>query len=156
MPKHYETQEMLAHKNCWFWLLTTIFGMCVVDFHHLYLNSIERGATTIQYFNVRKNSDFICHTLSGTYHKPRYKFLIHRVGNDIYFIEHLVPITDRNGQIKRDPIYKQRNIRKTCGNLITNNCFVCRNYLQRNGMTQYNTKHWWCKLCKFPLCAVDC
>ena len=25
---------------------------------------------------------------------------------------------------------------------------------EKNGTTKYNTTHWWCKLCKIPLCAV--
>ena len=125
--------------------------MCVVDFHRLYLNSIKRGATTIQECNVRKLADFIYHTLSGTNHKPGYTFLRHRVGNYTNLMKHLVRIQDRNGQTNRDPTVQN----KFCGNPIANKCFVCIKYLQQNGMTQYKKTRWWFKFCKLPLCAVD-
>ena len=60
------------------------------------------GATTIQQCNVRNFSDLICHILSGAYHKPRYTFLRHIVGNNINSMEHILRVTDRNGQINRD------------------------------------------------------
>ena len=100
---------MMAHKkNCWFQLLITIVGMCVFGFHGLYLNSIKRGATTIQECKVRKISYFIFQTLLGTHHKPWYKFIRHRSENNINFTEHLVRITDRNGKTNRYPTDKQK------------------------------------------------
>ena len=63
-------------KNFWFWLIATIFGMCVVVVYCLYLNSIKIGATKIQEFNIRKLSDLIWHTLSRTNYMPWYTFQI--------------------------------------------------------------------------------
>ena len=114
----------------------------------------KRGATNIQECNVRTFDALIFHTLSGTNPKTWYTFLIHRVGNRDNFMEHILRTQDRNVQTKREHIYKQKNNHKTRFNTITNNCFVCRNYLHRNGMTQYNTTQWWRKLYKLPMCAV--
>ena len=118
------------------------------------MNSIKRGATRVQECYVRTFSDLICHAFSSTNHKPWFTFLRHGVGNNINFTKHLVCIKDRNGQKNRYPTDKKNN-HETCGNPITNNCFVCRKYLQRNVIIQYNTTQWWCKLCKLTLCAVD-
>ena len=82
--------------------------MCVVGFYHLYLNSIKRGATTIQEHNVRKFADLICHKLSGTNHNPCYTFLRHIIENNRIFIEHLVRTQDKNGQKNRYPADKQK------------------------------------------------
>ena len=120
---------MRTHKNCWFWLLTTIVGMCVVNFHRLYFNSIKIGSTSIQECNAGKFSDFIFHTL---------------------FLQ------DINRQTNRDLTDKQKIKYKTRGNPITNNWCVRRKYLQRNGMNQYNIAQWWYKLWNFPLCTVNC
>jgi hypothetical protein len=30
-------------RNCWFWLLTTLLGMCIVDMHRLYRNLINEA-----------------------------------------------------------------------------------------------------------------
>ena len=51
-----------------------------------------------------------------------YKFLRHRVGNNIDFTEHLVHIKFRNRQTKRYPTEKEVNNQNTCGNHTTNNC----------------------------------
>ena len=137
----------MSHKIFCFWLLKIIIGVCVVNFHHMYLNSIKRGANKIQEWNVRKFYDLICHTLSGTNHKPWYTFLRHAVGNNNNFMEHIVHIQDRNVQTNRYPTDKHKKNHKTCGDPITNNLFVCRKHLKVNGMTQYNTTQWWWKLC---------
>ena len=97
---------MLAHKNFWFLILTTIVVVCVVGFHHLYLNSIKIGATKIQKCNVRTFAYLICHTLYRTNKKPRYTFIGIIIGNNKNFIENLVCIQDRNGQKTRYPAEK--------------------------------------------------
>ena len=130
--------------------------MCVVNFHHLYLSLIKRGASTIQELNVRKFADFICHKLSGTNHKRWYTFLRHIIVNSNNFMEHLVHIQGRNGQTNRDSPYIQKKNHKTCGNPFTDKLFICRKYLHRNVKTNYNKTQWWYKLCKLPLCAVNC
>ena len=155
MQKHSEPREILAHKKIlvlayyhYCWHVCCQFLSCVFKFN-------KRGATTIKECNVRKFSDLICHTLSGTNHNPWYIFLRHRIVNNNHFVEHRVRIQDRNVQQNRYPTYKQKKNHKSCGNPFKNKCFVCRKYMHINRNNQYNTTQWWCKLCILPLCVVD-
>ena len=76
---------------------------------------------------------WFCHKLSGANHKQWYTFLINTIVNNKIFMGHLVYLKNRNGKTNIHPIDKFKDNHKTHGNPFTNTCFVCRNYLQRNG-----------------------
>eukprot|EP00957_Ditylum_brightwellii_P139478 10630171-Ditylum_brightwellii.AAC.1 len=96
-----QCQNILNLERCWptrinwFPLLTSTTGVSAADFHRLYLNEDKRGSLPFQEYGIRKFSDMICHSLAAKSLRPWYRFFRHSCGNDISFISHLVPITDK-------------------------------------------------------------
>ena len=147
-------------RNVWFRLIVTIVGMSVVDFHRLYLNKLNResslGRTNDKYMDVRKFADLICHPLSkrntvSWNGKPKGALAIHKDDINSY----LKRIENNLGEINRPPTHKQKSRRKEQGNPYTKNCYVCRKYLDKRGITMYHTTQWSCVTCGIPLCGID-
>ena len=96
-------------KDCWFRLLTTMTGMCVVDMHRWYRNvKANRGGLDFSTFHldefegdyeiaVRKFSDMLCARLSDSNRKQYHK---RQMRNNWY--ENVVDIEMRLERIKRD------------------------------------------------------
>ena len=152
-------------RNVWFRLLTTVVGMSVVDFHRLFLNTQKKLMPSSKkysfddnnnYVNIRKFADLICHSLGHKQFRP-WSSNSKNIGTikKHSVQKYLKRIEDAVGRINREPTEKQRKRRKESGNPYTKNCYVCRKYLDVDGLTVYNTTQWCCVTCGMPICAMD-
>jgi hypothetical protein len=130
-------------RKCWFRLLTTLVGMCVVDMHRLYHNL---RPSEYQEMDILQFSDVICKKL-----KPRNWRLPQRLKPG----EALERISNHDGDTRYKLTDKLYNKGRNVGKSIQQNCFVCRKYLKRNGSTLYNQTSFRCSLCKMPMCKKD-
>jgi hypothetical protein len=130
-------------RKCWFRLLTTLVGMCVVDMHRLYRNL---RPSEYQEMDILQFSDVICKKL-----KPRNWRLPQRLKPG----EALERISNHDGDTRYKLTDKLYNKGRNVGKSIQQNCFVCRKYLKRNGSTLYNQTSFRCSLCKMPMCKKD-
>ena len=69
--------------------------------------------------------------------------------------KYLKRIEDAAGRVNRDPTEKQRKRRKESGNPFTKKYYVCRKYLDVDGLRVYNATQWCCVSCWMPICAMD-
>jgi hypothetical protein len=132
-------------KCCWFRLLTTVVGMCVVDTHRLYRN---HNYEVYGKMDVREFADNLCKNLvrrttsSLAHHRPN-----ELPGSAIQ----LKRILNHGGKMTRDATMCQRVIYgRSTGQSVSVNCWMCRKYHKR-----YNTTTWCCVDCDTPLCNVD-
>lgn len=130
-------------RHCWFRLLTTLVGMCVIDMHRLYRNL---RTSQFQEMDIIQFSDFICKNLKRrTWRIPQRR----KPG------ELLERITNSDGNLRYQLTNRQYNKGRNVGKSIQQNCYICRKYLMPNGDTQYNQTSFRCVACKMPLCKKD-
>jgi len=158
-------------RCCWFRLLTTLLGMCVVDCHRWDKNMRAGGMATRreenddddgdiveQSLRIRKFSDLICDYLT-TIEKKNRATPRPAVGRQAepgtQEQEYLVRITNRHGSTTKEPTTKDIRKGKTHGGSVVQNCWICRKYLLPNGATKYQQTSHKCKDCGMPLCAQD-
>lgn len=144
-------------KDCWFRLIMTLTGMCVVDFHRLYTNiksedDSARNKAEIDALDVRKFSDMLCSSLRKRSRRPAgtlAQFSVARCAAP------LARIQGPDGTEAREVTGRQREDGKSVGTSRQMTCFMCRKYLKANGSTRYQNTSFWCKKCQMPLCKVD-
>ena len=138
-------------KSCWFRLLTTLIGMCVVDMYRVYLNHDKRKydkMDIIQFadeisLNLRPRTVKKAPTLAAALHTLK--------GQEL----RLERITNEFGETCRPPTDRQMRRGRATGNSITAHCFICRKYMKKQGTTNYVQTAFRCLDCKMPLCKAD-
>jgi hypothetical protein len=140
-------------KCCWFRLLATVVGMCVVDMHRLYRNQIPGLYGEM---DVRKFADLLCSDLvrrNTTFLSQNHltTSLSHHHLNDVPAgAIHLKRIV-HSGKTTREATYKQKvKYGRATGQSFSANCWMCRKY-----ESEYKTTTWCCVDCETPLCNVD-
>jgi hypothetical protein len=138
-------------RNCWFRLLTTLLGMCVVDMHRLYRNLRNEE---FQQVDILEFSDMLCKklTMRSSRQTERLASLRGQKADDASILER---ITDRDGNNRFTVTDKQLSRGRNVGKSIHQNCYVCRKYLTPEGDTEYNQTTFRCSDCKMPLCKKD-
>lgn len=138
-------------RNCWFRLLTTLIGMCLVDMHRIYRNK-KRGYYSD--IDILEFSYYVCKQLVKRNVRQN-KQLASLAGTDLGNTSTLERITDKDGN-ERFKITNNQAIRgRNVGKSIHLNCFLCRKYLDSDGETIYRQTTFRCSECKMPLCKKD-
>ncbi len=149
-------EESWPTKDCWFRLLTTLLGMCVVDMHRYYrshkLIKEKVRQSEVDQVRIRRFSDMLCKDLklnlrTRNLHIPRNE----DAGSE-YVLER---IRDKNGSTTRPPTDKQVRQGKHVGTACNKMCFICRKYRKVDGSTVQQQTTFCCKKCKMPLCKKD-
>lgn len=60
-----------------------------------------------------------------------------------------------NGSKTRPPTQKQLDSGRKIGAACNATCFICRKFLNADGMTVYRQTTWCCSICKMPICKED-
>jgi hypothetical protein len=144
-------------RDCWFRLIVTLTGMCVVDFHRLYKNiksedASGRNKTEIDALEVGRFSDLLCNSLRKRSRRPAgtlAQFSVAQASAPLARIE------GEDGTVTREVTEKQRQKWKSVGTSRQMKCFMCRKYLKSDGTTRYSDTSFWCASCKMPLCKSD-
>ena len=151
-------------RTCWFQLLTTIVGMCVVDFHNVWRNQRRKQyvatsalAIDVEEMEIKKFSDLICANLREVLSwraltlQQFHDSVLGARGQGI-----LERIQNESGSTTRNVTEKQKQkLFRSVGTSRQMNCFVCRKYLSPAGSTVYRSTSFWCKTCRMPLCKKD-
>ena len=146
MEKRWET------RNAWFRLVTAVTAMSVVDMCRVYRHNMIKilgeeqedvdGMQTIQF------TDWMCANLREWKHSKTRKSHTKKK-------EMLERIRDMDGNTNREPTVKQAEDGRNVGNALTQQRFVCRRHLDRNGITTHRTTSCRCKDCHMPLCHMS-
>lgn len=164
-------------RDCWFRLLATMVGFCVVDMcrWHRHVKSksddndnMRRRRTTGNDMNdlfyvevdyeieIKKFSDMICSCLEDAMRKQRAKRIglanITPTGPDKDDRPKLERIRATNGSTTRNRTDKQRAQDRRVGTAANRNCYVCRKYLKKDNSVNYVQTCFYCSYCKMPLC----
>ena len=167
-------EKKWATKDCWFRLLTTMVGFCIVDMHRWYRNvkardgggevvkRRSRNSTLNEYSNfefeyevqIRKFSDILCGSLEDVTRKQlaQRKTMTISTPNDERNNIGLERIRSADGSTTRPPTKKQEEQGRRVGTAVNGNCFICRKYLTKNGTVNYQQTCFCCVICKMPLC----
>jgi hypothetical protein len=139
-------------KNCWFRLLITLVGMCVVDCYRIYLNHDKQKYSKM---DIVQFADEI--TMNLRLRTPKKATTLQAERNTIQGQDiRLERITNENGDIHRQPTDLQRTkLGRATGNSITANCYICRKYMKEAGKTNYVQTAFRCLDCKMPICKAD-
>jgi len=135
-------------RNCWFRLLTTLMGMCIVDMHRLYRNKLNDKYSDI---DILEFSDLICKKLIVRSRRQNGRLALSSIENTGI----LERITDKDGNNRFLLTDKQETRGRNVGRSIHQNCFICRKYLTPTGETEYIQTTFRCSDCKMPLCKKD-
>ena len=167
-------------RDCWFRLLNTMIGFCVVDMHrwcrHKKANSDDNeqmirrrlaGANANDLFHVevdyeieiKKFSDMLCCCLESAIRKQRAA----RVCDVNPSVAPTATASDNgmasferrrraNGSKTREPIEKTLSSQRSAGTAVNRNCFICRNYLKKDGRINYVQTCFYYSVCKMLLC----
>ena len=135
-------------RNCWFRLLTTMLGMCIVDMHRLYRNLRNERYTDV---DILEFSDLLCKGLTARSRRKNEQLGRSQVENHGI----LERITDKNGNNRFILTDKQESRGRNVGRSIHQNCYICRKYLTPMGETEYIQTTFRCSSCKMPLCKKD-
>jgi len=145
-------------RDCWFRLLTTVIGMCVVDFHRIY-RSVKLGESAGGYndedndtdIDIRKFSDILCKDLKKRANRGQTNAQFN-VSQPIGQAG-ICQISNTDGEHCR-PVTATEAARhgRSVGSGRSQNCFVCRKYLKANGTVNYTTTTFKCACCQMPLC----
>lgn len=150
-------------RDCWFRLVVTLAGMCVVDFHRLYKNiMVSEGAssaavTEVDDLQIRKFSDMLCKSLRPRNTRKPATLAQFSARYPHSQQEHplLVRIQGSDGSVTRNPTIKQYNMCRAVGTSRQMKCYICRKYLSVQGMTVYVDTSFCCATCQMPLCKTD-
>jgi hypothetical protein len=159
-------------KDCWFPLLTTLLGMCVVDMHRWHRNKrhvdldgtpTNRGENDSDNdLQIRKFSDLLCGPLEKNARKQKAQranpnpLAARRKENES---DMLLSRIHKNDTCTREPTARQVSKGRKTGTAMAANCFICRKYLDVEGRTVYKQTSFCCASCRMPLCknsTVDC
>jgi hypothetical protein len=145
-------------RDCWFRLMTTLTGMCVVDFHRLYKNIKSEGTSDankakVDALEIGRFSDMLCRSLRKR--SKRAAATLGQFSAAQGVAPQLARITDKDGNKTREVTEKQRWNAKSVGTSRQLKCFMCRKYLNANGSTRYQDTSFWCTECNMPLCKQD-
>ncbi len=135
-------------RNCWFRLLTTLLGMCVVDMHRIYRNLKNERYSDI---DVLEFSDMICKSLVKRNVRQNQK-LAAISGTNLSNDSILERICDKHGNIRFTITDSQARRGRNVGKSIHQNCFICRKYLTELGEVRYVQTNFRCSQCQMPLC----
>jgi hypothetical protein len=104
-------------RNCWFWLLTTLLGMCIVDMHRLYRNLINEAFLEV---DILEFSDMICRklTVRSSRQTERLASLRGETADDASILE---CITDKDGNNRFSVTDKQLSRGRNVGRSILKN-----------------------------------
>ena len=138
-------------RNCWFRLLTTLIGMCLVDMHRIYRNKKKGYYSDI---DIIEFSDYVCKHLVKRNVRQN-KQLASLAGTDLGNTSTLERITDKDGNERFKITNNQANRGRNVGKSVHLNCFLCRKYLDSDGETIYRQTTFRCSECKMPLCKKD-
>jgi hypothetical protein len=62
----------------------------------------------------------------------------------------------KDGSATREPTQKQmKGENRTVGSAIKANCFICRKFLKKDDLINYQHTIWQCKRCQMPLCKMS-
>jgi hypothetical protein len=144
-------------KKCWFQLLVTLLGMCVVNMFRAYLNHDKDKFknTTITEF-----SDMLCQNIRMREgRRPDHIASVAanhsaEIDEEEFGLERITNDDGRTMLPNPTALQREKEDRRT-GKSITANCFICRKYIPRRGGHNYKTTSFCCKLCKMPLCLTD-
>ena len=113
--------------NCWFRLLTTLLGMCIVDMHRLYRNIYKKAYTDI---DILQFSNLLCKELTVRSRRQNEK-LAALTGEQADNASILEQITDKDGNhrfaVTDNQIRQGRNV----GKYMHQNCFICLKYITK-------------------------
>jgi hypothetical protein len=153
-------------KDCWFRLLTTLVGMCVVDMHrwernmaHKKLQKSRRSYElneddfALELVRVKKFSDLISSYLNKVELRKRATPRPAKGQLQDENSSGLVRIRDGDGKTRKAATLKQISQGRTKGSAKQQNCFICRKYLKADGAVQNRCTTWKCKDCGMPLCS---
>jgi hypothetical protein len=138
-------------RNCWFRLLTTLMGMCIVDMHRLYRNVRNEHYLDM---DILEFSDLLCKklTVRSRRQTERLAALTGEAADNASILER---ITDKDGNTRFAVTDKQIKRGRNVGKSMHQNCYICRKYLTPEGDTVYNQTTFRCSECKMPLCKKD-
>lgn len=138
-------------QDCWFRLLTTLVGMCVVDMHRIWRNQTKKvPARPKDDIEIKKFSDMLCGSLQRRERRKTFTLAQQiAVGGDDAML--LTRIRNLDGSTTRPPTQRQAN-KRSVGTSRQMKCFICRKYLNADGTVVYNDTSMWCKSCEMPLC----
>jgi hypothetical protein len=140
-------------KDCWFCLLVTLTGVCVIDMHRLYRqpqkchNQLLYGAIMEEDASVIHFSDLLCGNLQLRQRLRQPIRPFHQNVNESILTRILI-----DGNKNQATAKKSKEKGRTIGQPFTLNCLVCRKYLTVNSDTLYNQTCYCCKYCIMPLC----
>jgi hypothetical protein len=138
-------------RNCWFRLMTTLIGMCVVDMHRMYRNILHERYVDV---DVLEFSDLICKKLVVRSRRQNEK-LAALTGTTVENTAILERISDKDGNCRFIMTDKQARRGRNVGKSLHLNCYICRKYLTPFGDTEYVQTTFRCIDCKMPLCKKD-
>ena len=173
-----QRQNLLNLERCWCtkdpWmrLLTTTLGMCIVDMHRWYRNKKYDDAqqeecrgqsVSNELLAIRKFSDRLCVGLErkgmidrsrGSSRPVAGRYRLLRQGEEA--THDLLQRITRDGSATRDATEKQmRKENRSVGSAHKASCFICRKFLKRNDIVNYQHTIWQCKTCQMPLCKMS-
>ena len=124
-------------NNCWYRLLTTIVGQCVVDQLSLY---VTKSPEKYREWTVNMMAD---HIAAGLVVRPRSRDRDTKDADEL-----LMRICDEEGNDTR-PAYPSEENHGKSGGVHQLNCFHCK------GAGKYKRTSFKCKECGTPVCKVD-
>jgi hypothetical protein len=147
-------------RNCWFRLMVTLVGMCVVDLHRLWRNhkyGMHKDASDDDGFpgdtEIRRFSDLICANLRKRAQKTL--SLSQIAARTSEGKTPLTRIVHEDGSSVRDCTDQQKEKRRSVGTSRQRKCFICRKYLSEKRTTMYRDTSFCCSVCGMPLCMKD-
>jgi hypothetical protein len=142
-------------KDPWFRLLSTIFGMSVVDMHRLYrydaIKNMGVPNDEVDSIKLLKFTDLIC----GNLRLWKYKQKVSCDPKDVSAEGLLVRCQDTDGNISTEPTAKQKQMGIHVGNPVVLSCFICRRYLGEDTKPLRRKTSFWCKDCTMPICKMQ-
>ena len=156
-------------QNCWFRLLVTVTGICVVDLHRVYRNiklsdssATEQEAEEADSMAIWVFSDKLCNNLRvitgrAAENVAQFNFRALSAGGVGSATEAalLVRIKDNNGNVTRAVTQRQQLKGRSVGTSRQQNCFICCKYLGADNKTVFNNTSLCCAMCYMPLCKQE-
>jgi hypothetical protein len=133
-------------KGCWFRLLVTLVGMCVVDMHF--------------WDKHEKRNTLVCclapcvRIMQVSFVSVIFSVEVWLRGNDYLLPSDLTykMRIEVNGEKNRPPTMKYLEKGKTLGQPYYVNCFICHKYLKEEYTSVYNKTCFCCKFCHMTIC----
>ena len=133
-------------RCCWFRLLTTLIGMCVVDLHRLYKHCRPEQFGEL---DILQFSDVLCKNLRKRPNRQERRLVQRR---NIVDGNGLERIADDDGNLRYTITTTQQERGRNVGKSLQQTCYICRKYLDKEGNIVYRQTNFRCKYCRMPLC----